>query len=371
MRSIPSRRRVPRFVTPEGPAVDEQQRTLVDARELGTEPADADPGEHARVLNDVDTGILLEDVGEVRRHRAREIGRIDYLHFLWRVGDSCLHPASGHHDLVRETTGGQDDPHRWRRSGRRHGHVVSRRHEQRQLHGDGISSRREVVDTETSVAVRGRRVQDPSRHVSDRDARARENRVGLIDYDARQCRTGLRGRRSNRARDEHSRQGHCHPQDMPEENCFHRLPPAVNSYFDAHPNRGEHVQWVSGICRRTNSRGKRTNRASHGQCLRGRGDHQRRQQLAWEGGRRPGFQCTLSVVAESRPQKPLGRSPDSEGTNRVVPIRRPLHLPRLVGRVAIEAARLHLQWRDRAGFAPASLLCPHGHPRRKRDPSTS
>ena len=42
-----------------------------------------------------------------------------------------------------------------------------------------------------------------------------------------------------------------------------------------------------------------------------------------------------------------------------------------VSRVAIEATRLHSQWRDRAGFAPASLLCPCGHPRRRRDASTS
>jgi hypothetical protein len=26
----------------------------------------------------------------------------------------------------------------------------------------------------------------------------------------------------------------------------------------------------------------------------------------------------------------------------------------------------HIQWRDRAGFSPASLLCPDGHPKRPK-----
>jgi hypothetical protein len=50
--------------------------------------------------------------------------------------------------------------------------------------------------------------------------------------------------------------------------------------------------------------------------------------------------------------EPLGRSPGLEGANRNLPIHWPLHLPRLLGRVVIEATRLHSQWRDRAGFSP-------------------
>jgi hypothetical protein len=30
----------------------------------------------------------------------------------------------------------------------------------------------------------------------------------------------------------------------------------------------------------------------------------------------------------------------------------------------------HIQWRDRAGFSPASLLCPDGHPKQPTDYST-
>ena len=94
-------------------------------------------------------------------------------------------------------------------------------------------------------------------------------------------------------------------------------------------------------------------------------------ELDWENGWRPGFQCTLSVVAESRPQNPWVGLLTRKERIATLPTRRPLHLPRLLDRVAIEATRLHSQWRDRAGFAPASLLCPRGHPRRKRDPSTA
>ena len=77
----------------------------------------------------------------------------------------------------------------------------------------------------------------------------------------------------------------------------------------------------------------------------------------------PNVQCTLSVVAESRPQNPwVGLMARKE---RIDPTlnRRSFHLPRHAGRVVIETMRLHLQWRDRAGFTPASPLCPHGHPR--------
>ena len=34
-------------------------------------------------------------------------------------------------------------------------------------------------------------------------------------------------------------------------------------------------------------------------------------------------------------------------------------------------AASHIQWRDRAGFSPASLLCPRGHPKRPTDFSIS
>ena len=77
-------------------------------------------------------------------------------------------------------------------------------------------------------------------------------------------------------------------------------------------------------------------------------------------GRR--FPSALSVVAESRPQKPLGRSPGSEGRI-ALPIRWPLHLPRHTSRVVFEATRLHSQWRDRAGFAPVFPVMPSWAPK--------
>lgn len=94
-------------------------------------------------------------------------------------------------------------------------------------------------------------------------------------------------------------------------------------------------------------------------------------ECVWKTARGRGFRCALSVVAESRPQEPLGRSPGSEGANRTELIRRSLHLPRLL-----------TEWRDRSD-APSltvagprrictGLPCyaPRGHPRRSQDPST-
>ena len=56
--------------------------------------------------------------------------------------------------------------------------------------------------------------------------------------------------------------------------------------------------------------------------------------------------------------EPLGRSPGSEGRESLVPIREPLHLPRLTAEWLFEAASLRSQWRDRAGFAPDFPVMP-------------
>ena len=60
-------------------------------------------------------------------------------------------------------------------------------------------------------------------------------------------------------------------------------------------------------------------RSNHGQCLRERAGTIDDVRLVWEDGKEAEIQCTLSVVAESRPQKPLGRSPDSEGASAETP----------------------------------------------------
>jgi hypothetical protein len=110
------------------------------------------------------------------------------------------------------------------------------------------------------------------------------------------------------------------------------------------------------------------NRRAHG---RARGSAARRlnaetiddETLDWENGCAAADQCILPVVAESRPQKPwVGLLTRKE---RVAQHDSRAASPSpAVSRVTIEATRLHLQWRDRAGFAPASPLCPVGHPRR-------
>ena len=79
----------------------------------------------------------------------------------------------------------------------------------------------------------------------------------------------------------------------------------------------------------------------------------------WKTAEGRGFQCTLSVAAESRPQNPgqvswLGRSEsDCRPAGRFT-------FPGSCCRVVFEATRPHSQWRDRAGFTPDFPLCPLG-----------
>lgn len=100
---------------------------------------------------------------------------------------------------------------------------------------------------------------------------------------------------------------------------------AVAALAAAHPSQHEHYR--VGVIPVEAGTG-------HRHCLRERNGGQRwRQDCAWKtaGGRR--FQCTLSVVAESRPQNPwVGLLARKKRIARM-PIRWPLHLPRLMGRV--------------------------------------
>jgi hypothetical protein len=82
--------------------------------------------------------------------------------------------------------------------------------------------------------------------------------------------------------------------------------------------------------------------------------------------------CTPSVVAESRPQGCLGRSPGSEGANiSSADVRQPLHLPRPLAEWSFEATCLP----DSGGTAPdlhrTSLLCPSWAPKADRGYTTA
>jgi hypothetical protein len=59
---------------------------------------------------------------------------------------------------------------------------------------------------------------------------------------------------------------------------------------------------------------------------------------------------------------PLGRSPGSEGANRVA-IRGRFTFPGERAEWLIEATRLHSQWRDRAGFSPDFPVMPSWAPK--------
>ena len=79
-----------------------------------------------------------------------------------------------------------------------------------------------------------------------------------------------------------------------------------------------------------------------------------RRQVVREERQVPKVQCTLSVVAESRPQKRLGRSPGSEVQSMLCDgFTFPGSSPS--GR---SKPRPHSQWRDRAGFAPDFPVMP-------------
>ena len=73
------------------PAVDEQQRALVDAGELRTESANADAGERTAVLDDIDAGVLLQHVRQIRRDGSLDIGGVDDLDLLRRLRQPRLH----------------------------------------------------------------------------------------------------------------------------------------------------------------------------------------------------------------------------------------------------------------------------------------
>ena len=322
MRSTLSRRSVAEIGHAGRPAVDEQQRALVDAGELRAEPADADAGEHARVLDDVDAGVLLEDVGEVRRHGALDVGRVDDLDLLRRLDDACFDPCG-----------------RSRRRPRRSRRPRGRSEAQAAIPLRGTVTRSDAATNSGSstatVFVRAR---------GDRHANAPSPSSSTCGRLARQRRDGHARARQHAHRPDRRRR-----QTAPA--TAWARPTGTGDERDeaatAVQSRDESSDWTRTMTVPPRARGPSTATG----MWRGKA----------AGGRR--FQCTLSVVAESRPQNPwVGLLARKE---RIValPIRRPLHLPRLLGRVAIEAARLHSQWRDRAGFAPASLLCPRGHPR--------
>jgi len=113
--------------------IDEQQRTLVDARGLRPESANADARQGSGVLNNVNARVLLQDIGQVRCHGAFDIDGVDDLDLLRRLGQSRLNASGGHHHALDESTRLENDVQRFRAAGRRDDEILSDWCEQVQL----------------------------------------------------------------------------------------------------------------------------------------------------------------------------------------------------------------------------------------------
>ena len=85
MRSTLSSSSVARLVTPDGrPSMSSSERLLMPEN-CGRNPRMPMPGQRAAVLDDVDAGVLLQHVGQIGRHRALDVGRVDDFDFLRRL----------------------------------------------------------------------------------------------------------------------------------------------------------------------------------------------------------------------------------------------------------------------------------------------
>ena len=79
--------------------VNEDQNPLIGAGELGAEATQADAGETARVLDDVDRGVLLYEVGQVGARGAVEFARRDDFDARGDVGKGLLDAAGGNDEI--------------------------------------------------------------------------------------------------------------------------------------------------------------------------------------------------------------------------------------------------------------------------------
>jgi hypothetical protein len=75
-------------------SVDQQQRRLLMPERLWPESADADAGQRAGVLHDVDAGVFLQDVGKVRADGAFQVDGVDNLRFSEAFPTDAFPPAS-------------------------------------------------------------------------------------------------------------------------------------------------------------------------------------------------------------------------------------------------------------------------------------
>ncbi len=187
-------------------SVDQEQRSLVDAGDLRTEPANPDSRQDAVVLHDIDARVLLERVRDVGGHGTLDVLRIDHFDLLRRLGEPRLHAASGHHHALDQAGDLQ-------------------RHAQRPCHGqfDGRGGDVEQVVTDLDLVLAWWQIanREPAcricrdvsrrcaRHAADRHSGARDRTTRLIIHGSRE--RGLR-RHHLRPRHHHQRGERPHPE---------------------------------------------------------------------------------------------------------------------------------------------------------------